>query len=320
MTWGTRIVLMAVSLLAPVAAVAQSDYPNRPVEFVVTFPPGGPLDTAVRIIQPQFSANLGAPVVLVNKGGAGGAIGMEYVAKAKPDGYTVAASVKSTLTIVPASRRDLPYRLGDFAVVGSYAVDSQGLLSRPNAPWKTLDEMIAYARNNPGKLTYGSAGAGTISHLNMEMMKLAWGLDIAHVPFGGTGPVKNAILGGHVDLASTALSPMLPLVRAGDLVALVTTAPRRIPGVEAPTMMEKGLPQASLSTTSQLYVPSRTPREVIDRLTRALEKTMKDPSVIAAIEKAGMVADYRDPDSTRKDIDAEFAAIAPLATKLGLVK
>jgi tripartite-type tricarboxylate transporter receptor subunit TctC len=311
MTWGTRIVLMAVSLLAPVAAVAQSDYPNRPVEF---------LDTAVRIIQPQFSANLGAPVVLVNKGGAGGAIGMEYVAKAKPDGYTVAASVKSTLTIVPASRRDLPYRLGDFAVVGSYAVDSQGLLSRPNAPWKTLDEMIAYARNNPGKLTYGSAGAGTISHLNMEMMKLAWGLDIAHVPFGGTGPVKNAILGGHVDLASTALSPMLPLVRAGDLVALVTTAPRRIPGVEAPTMMEKGLPQASLSTTSQLYVPSRTPREVIDRLTRALEKTMKDPSVIAAIEKAGMVADYRDPDSTRKDIDAEFAAIAPLATKLGLVK
>jgi tripartite-type tricarboxylate transporter receptor subunit TctC len=320
MTWGTRIVLMAVSLLAPVAAVAQSDYPNRPVEFVVTFPPGGPLDTAVRIIQPQFSANLGAPVVLVNKGGAGGAIGMEYVAKAKPDGYTVAASVKSTLTIVPASRRDLPYRLGDFAVVGSYAVDSQGLLSRPNAPWKTLDEMIAYARNNPGKLTYGSAGAGTISHLNMEMMKLAWGLDIAHVPFGGTGPVKNAILGGHVDLASTALSPMLPLVRAGDLVALVTTAPRRIPGVEAPTMMEKGLPQASLSTTSQLYVPSRTPREVIDRLTRALEKTMKDPSVIAAVEKAGMVADYRDPDSTRKDIEAEFAAIAPLAAKLGLVK
>jgi tripartite-type tricarboxylate transporter receptor subunit TctC len=320
MTWGTRILLMAVSLLAPIAAVAQSDYPARPVEFVVTFPPGGPLDTAVRIIQPQFSANLGAPVVLVNKGGAGGAIGMEYVAKAKPDGYTVAASVKSTLTIVPASRRDLPYSLGDFAVVGSYAVDSQGLLSRPNAPWKTLDEMIAYAKKNPGKLTYGSAGAGTISHLNMEMMKLAWGLDIAHVPFGGTGPVKNAILGGHVDLASTALSPMLPLVRSGDLVALVTTAPRRIPGVEAPTMTEKGLPQASLSTTSQLYVPSRTPREVIDRLTRALEKTMKDPAVIAAIEKAGMVADYRDPDSTRKDIDAEFAAIAPLATKLGLVK
>jgi tripartite-type tricarboxylate transporter receptor subunit TctC len=274
----------------------------------------------VRIIQPQFSANLGAPVVLVNKGGAGGAIGMEYVAKAKPDGYTVAASVKSTLTIVPASRKDLPYKVADFAVVGSYAIDSQGLLSRPNAPWKTLDEMIAYAKKNPGKLTYGSAGTGTIRHLNMEMMKLAWGLDIAHVPFGGTGPVKNAILGGHVDLASTALSPMLPLVRAGDLVTLVTTAPRRIPGLEAPTMVEKGLPEASLSTTSQLYVPSRTPREVIDRLTRALEKTMKDPSVIAAVEKAGMVADYRDPDSTRKDIEAEFAAIAPLAAKLGLVK
>jgi tripartite-type tricarboxylate transporter receptor subunit TctC len=180
--------------------------------------------------------------------------------------------------------------------------------------------MVAYAKKNPGKLTYGSAGAGTISHLNMEMLKQAYGLDIAHVPFGGTGPVKNAILGGHVDLATTALSPMLPLVRSGDLVALVTTAPRRLPGVDAPTMAEKGLAQASLNTTSQLYVPARTPREVVDKLGRALEKTMKDPAVIAAIEKAGMVADYQDGDATRKDIESEYRAIAGLVQKLGLAK
>ena len=302
------------------AAVAQSDYPTRPIEFVITFPPGGPLDTAVRLVQPQLSANLGVPIVLVNKGGAGGAIGMEYVARAKPDGYTVAASVKSTLTVVPASRTDLPYKLADFAMVGSYAVDSQGVLSKPGAPWKSLDEMVAYAKKNPGKLTYGSAGAGTISHLNMELLKQAYGLDIAHVPFGGTGPVKNAILGGHVDLATTALSPMLPLVRSGDLVALVTTAPRRLAGVDAPTMAEKGLTQASLSTTSQLYVPARTPREVVDKLTRALDKTMKDPTVVAAIEKAGMIADYQDGDATRKDIESEHRAIAGLVQKLGLAK
>jgi tripartite-type tricarboxylate transporter receptor subunit TctC len=315
------LIALAVALAAvPFGAGAQSDYPSRPIEFVIVFPPGGPLDTAVRLVQPQLSANLGVPLALVNKGGAGGAIGMEYVARAKPDGYTVAASVKSTLTVVPASRKDLPYKLTDFAIVGSYAVDSQGVLSKPNAPWKSLDEMVAYAKKNPGKLTYGSAGAGTISHLNMEMLKQAYGLDIAHVPFGGTGPVKNAILGGHVDLATTALSPMLPLVRSGDLVALVTTAPRRLPGVDAPTMAEKGLAQASLNTTSQLYVPARTPREVVERLGRALEKTMKDPAVIAAIERAGMVADYQDGDATRKDIEAEHRAIAGLVQKLGLAK
>ncbi|OGK95709.1 MAG: hypothetical protein A2W08_07225 [Candidatus Rokubacteria bacterium RBG_16_73_20] len=302
---------------------AQSDYPSRSIEFIISFPPGGPLDTAVRIIQPQLSANLGAAIVLVNRGGAGGAIGMDYVAKARPDGYTVAASVKSTLTILPASRPDLPYKLADFAVVGSYAEDSQGILSRPNAPWKTLDEMIDYARKNPGKLTYGSAGTGTISHLNMEMLKLARGLDIAHVPFAGTGPVKNAVLGGHVALASTALSPMLPLVRSGDLVVLVTTAPRGLPGIAAPTMAEKGMPEASLSTVSQLYVPARTPREIVEKLARALEKTektVKEPAVAAAIEKAGMIVDYRGPDSTRKDIEAEYETLTTVAAKLGLAK
>jgi tripartite-type tricarboxylate transporter receptor subunit TctC len=245
---------------------------------------------------------------------------MEYVARAKPDGYTVAASVKSTLTVVPASRKDLTYSLADFAMVGSYAVDSQGILSKPGAPWKTLDEMVAYAKKNPRKLSYGSAGTGTISHLNMELVKLAYGIDIGHVPFAGTGPVKNAILGGHVDLATTALSPMLPLVRSGDLVVLVTTAPRRLPGVDAPTMAEKGLAAASLSTTSQLYVPARTPREIVGRLARALEMTMKEPAVIAAIEKAGMVADYRDAEATRKDIEAERQAVAGVVQQLELGK
>lgn len=299
-------------------AWGQGTYPNRQIEFVVVFPPGGPLDTAVRIVQPALAQDLGVPIVLITKGGAGGAIGMESVAKARPDGYTIAASVKSTLTMLPATRRDLPYRIADFATIGSYAVDSQGILSRANAPWKTLQGMIEHARKNPGKLSYGSAGTGTISHFNMEILKQAHGLDIAHVPFAGTGPVKNAILGGHVDVATTALSSMLPLVRSGDLIVLVTTAPRRLPGIAAPTMVEAGLPEASLSTTSQLYAPARTPREVIDRLARALEKASREPSVVAAIEKAGMIVDYRDPESTRKDIEAEHAAVAKIATKLGL--
>jgi len=315
-----RAALLAVALLAAGPAAAQTDYPSRPVEMIVVFPPGGPADTAARIIQPALQAVLGVPVALVTKGGAGGALGMDAVARARPDGYTLAASVKTTMTILPVTRRDLPYRVTDFAIIGSYALDSQGILVRASAPWKTLGELIDFAKKNPGKLSYGSAGVGSISHFNVELVKAAHGLDITHVPFAGTGPLKNAILGGHVDIASTAFSPMIPLVRSGDLVALATTTPRPIPGVNAPTLAEKGLAEASLNTTMQLYAPARTPREIVDKLVRALERVMKDPAVGAALEKAGMIADYRDPEETRKGIESEQQAVARVAAKLGLVK
>src|SRR5437764_11437547 len=162
MTIITRLALVvaALALGAPAGVLAQP-YPTRPVEFVIPFAPGGPTDTAIRIIQPQLAANLGAAVVLVNKPGGGGAVGMDGVAKARPDGYTLAATVRSTLTILPATQPDVTYKIADFAVIGSYAIDSGVVLVKAGAPWKTLEEFVAYARKNPGTVTYGSAGLGT---------------------------------------------------------------------------------------------------------------------------------------------------------------
>src|SRR5215510_10874486 len=168
-------------------ARAQAPYPTRPIEFIIPFAPGGPTDTAIRLIQPQLSANLGVPLVLINKAGGGGAIGMDGVAKAKPDGYTLAATVRSTLTILPATQPDVPYKIADFTPIGAFAFDSGVIMVRRDAPWKTLEELVDHARKNPGKLSYGTAGLGTNSFFNMELLKLTYGLDMTHVPFGGSG-------------------------------------------------------------------------------------------------------------------------------------
>jgi tripartite-type tricarboxylate transporter receptor subunit TctC len=315
------LAVVATGLAGPtVAALAQS-YPARPVEFIIPFAPGGPTDTAIRLIQPTLSANLGVPVVLVNKAGGGGAIGMDGVAKAKPDGYTLAATVRSTLTILPATQPDVPYKISDFAPIGTYAVDSQAVMVKSGAPWKTLEELIEHAKKNPGKLTYGSAGQGTNSFFTMELLKLSHGLDIGHVPFGGSGPVKNALLGGHVQIGAAALSPVLSVIRSGDVIPLVTSATRRNPAVPGvPTFTEKGQPDISLSTWAELWAPARTPRPVLDRLAQALEKTMKDPGVVAAIEKAGLQVEHNDPAATLKLVERENDVVRAAARKLGLTK
>lgn len=314
--------LVALLLVATgTPAAAQGDYPSRPIDVVVPFPPGGPLDAAIRILQPALSAALGQPIVLQNKGGAGGALGMDLVAKARPDGYTVAASVKSTVTILPAMRSDLPYKVADFIPVANAVTDLGVMTAKASGPWKSIDELIADAKKNPGKYSFGSAGAATVSHFMFELFKQSFGVDMAHVPFQGSGPVKNAILGGHVQLAGSGISTMAPVIRSGELVALVTTAPRRVaafPGV--PTMAEKGFPEASINISSGLYVPAKTPREVVDKLGAALEKALKDPAVVAAIDKTGMVIDFEDSAAMQKSIAAEGEVISRMVAKLGLRK
>lgn len=317
------IFLLVLGILVSSAgsASAQSDYPNRQIEFIIPFAPGGPADTAARIIQPQLAANLGGSIVLINKPGGGGALGADFVTRAKPDGYTIYATTNSTLTIITATQPDITYRLTDFMPIGSYMTELGVVVSHPGAGLKTLEQMVDYAKKNPGKLNYGSAGLGTVSFFTMELIKVSYGLDIAHVPFQGTGPVKNAILGAHVSLASSGLGSMAPLIKSAEVIPLVTTAPKRTaPFANVPTMAEKGFPDATLNIWMGLYVPLKTPRNVVEKLSRALEKTIKDPAVVGATEKAGMVIDYRDSDATRKLLESEHEAVKKVVAKLGLGK
>jgi tripartite-type tricarboxylate transporter receptor subunit TctC len=313
------VALLALALAAP-AAVPAAEYPTRDIELVVSFPAGGPADTGARILAPLLASALKGSVVVVNKPGGGGALGSDYAAKAKPDGHTIYASTNSVLTISPHLKH-LPYKVSDFAPIGAFAVDLGVITVRSNSPAKTLEEFVDYAKKNPGKLNYGSAGFGTVSFFTMELFKQAYGLDLAHVPFQGTGPVKNAILGGHVTVATSGFGSLSPLIRAGDLIALVTTSPRRVPAFpNVPTMAEKGFPDASLNIWLGLYVPAATPRPVVETLVKALAQVVKDPALAAGLEKAGMHLDYRDPADTAKLLETESATVARVAQKLNLPK
>ena len=315
------LLVMGLALLAPSLVPAQTDYPKRQVELIVPFPPGGPNDTAARIIQPQMSADLGVPVVIVNKSGGGGALGADFVAKSRPDGYTLYFTTNTTLTILVAMQPDVTHRLSDFAIVGSTMADFGLITTRAANPWKTLEEVVDYGRKNPGKLNYGSAGVGTLSSLAMEVFKMSYGLDITHVPFQGTGPVKNAILGGHVQLASSSFSLFAPLIKSGDLTALVSTAPKRLPAFpNVPTMAEKGFPEATLNIWMLLAAPAKTPQGIVDRLAKAVEKTMRDPAVVAAVEKVGMTVDFHGAEETRGLLEKEHEVVKKVVQRLGIGK
>lgn len=313
------LLALTASLLAAVPAPAE--YPDRAIEMVITFPPGGPTDTAARIVQPFLAKALGVPVVLVNKGGSGGAVAMDGVAKAKPDGYTIAATVRSTVSITPAVQASVPYRLKDFEMIGTYAASPQAIVVKKGAPWRTLEELIAGAKASPGKLSYGSAGQGTNSHLTMELLKLTRGLDMAHVPFQGSGPLKNAVLGGHVEIGAVSLSTMIPLIRSGDVIALVISGDKRNPAVpDVPTMVEKGVAEASLSTIMEIYVPAKTPKAILERLAQALASASKNPEAIAALEKAGLEPYYNPPAVSLQQVEKETEIVLAAARKLGLAK
>ncbi|MBI3933964.1 MAG: tripartite tricarboxylate transporter substrate binding protein [Acidobacteria bacterium] len=316
-SWTLALLAMFVAM----PACRQGEYPGREIELIIPFPPGGPADTATRIIQPRLSEILGVPVILVNKPGGGGSLGTDFVAKAKPDGYQLLATSNNSLTILPAMQPDLTYQPTDFASIGTFMVDINVITVRTNQPWKTLEELVDYARKNPGKLNYGSGGVGTNSYFLIEMFKLAFGLDIAHVPFQGTGPLKNALLGGHVDFGGGGIASLGPLIESGDILPIVTTASQRLPGFpNVPTTAEKGFPEASLNAWIGLFVPAETPKAIVDKLSEALSNTMQDPAVIVAVEKSGLLVDYRAPQDTRMLVETEHETVKKAIEKLGTLQ
>jgi tripartite-type tricarboxylate transporter receptor subunit TctC len=317
---GLAVLVALLASLLPAASARAADYPTHEIDFVVAFPAGGPADSSARVLAPIVSGILKQPVVVVNKPGGGGMVGSDYAAHARPDGYTVYVSTNSVLTINPYLKK-LTYQPSDFTPIGAFAVDLGTITVRGNGPAKTLEDFVAYAKKNPGKLTYGSAGYGTVSFFTMELFKLAYGLDLVHVPFQGTGPVKTAIMGGHVDIATSGFGSFAPLLRSGDLVALVTTSPRRVAAFpNVPTMAEKGFPEASLNIWMGLYVPAKTPKPVVDTLVRTLAQAAQDPLLKDGLEKAGMYLDYRDPAATAKLLEEESATVGKVAARLKLPK
>ena len=296
-----RLLILALTLGStsiPLAARAQAAYPNKPIKLIVPFPPGGNVDLSARILAPELSRELGQPVVIENKAGAGGTLGLDAVAKSAPDGYTLGIASPVNHLAAPSLYPKLPYdSIRDFTPVGLVASVPMVLVVGPSSPVKSVQELLKLARARSGALTMASAGSGSGNHIVGELFQDATGTQFVHVPYKGSAPANTDLAGGHVDLHFDQLSSVLPLVQGGKLRPLaVTTAKRSALMPDVPTLAEAGVAKFDASTTLGLVLPGKASPQLATRLNQVLEKVLKQPAVKEQFARLG--ADVRESTPT----------------------
>lgn len=321
---GRVSLLFAISLLVnPVGQLAHAaeGYPTRPIQVIVPFPPGGSLDVATRILAPRMSAILGVPLVIVPKPGASGAIGASTVLNAPADGYTIASTFNSTLTLIHLNTKGLPYTYKDFTPIGNFAVDVNAIVVKGDSRWKNLDELFGEIAKNPSKLNYGSPGIGSVSSLAMDVIKTERKLDVTNVPFPGSPPVNTAVLGNQVDFGTVAFSSAIPLMDDGQLRVLGISGTERFSKFpDLRTFREQGIKNADLSLKAGLYVSAKTPPAIVAALEAAFNAAVKDPEVATAIEKAGLFQKIEDAAAAKAAIEQEDVDVQALGRMMAIGK
>jgi tripartite-type tricarboxylate transporter receptor subunit TctC len=305
--------LAAAAWLAPWQAQAQT-YPEHPIRFVVPYPPGGGTDVIARIVQGKLQAALGQNIVIDNKGGAGGSVGTDIVAKAPSDGYTVLFTLNSH-TVNPAIYAKLPFdTLKDFEPVGTVASLPQILVANPAFPANSVAELIAMAKAKPGTLAYASVGVGSPGHLAGELFKLRTGTQLTHVPYRGGGPAVTDVMGGQVPLLWVSIPAAAQFVKSGRLKALgVSTLKRSAAFPDVPTLQEAGVADFEVDSWYAMFVPAKTPKPVIAKLNQALNTTLQDAEVREKLLQQGSEAVGGTPEALGKTVDAELVKWAKLA-------
>jgi tripartite-type tricarboxylate transporter receptor subunit TctC len=314
-----RRALLATPLLLPGLARAQSEYPNRPVTLVVPFPPGGGTDNLGRMVAQALSARLGQPVVVENRGGAGGNIGSAAVARAAPDGYTLLFNGNG-MAIADLLFRNPGYHWQrDFVWLGRVASTPILLVVNEHVPARTLPEFIAYAKANPGRLNHGTAGAGTPFHLGGALFDDMLGTRIVHVPYRGTGPAVAGLLGNEVQVMFVTYSSVVGHVKGNRLRMLAVVTPQRIPQTpDVPTMREQGFDMV-VGSWQGIFVPKGTPPNVTARLFKAAHETMKHAEVVRRLTDNGIsIITSASPAEFKKFWDAEIRRFAKVIKDAGL--
>ncbi len=285
--------LMALTIGSASVQAASSGYPDHNIEVVVPTSPGGINDTAARILNPKLSEILGATLMIMNKPAGGGVAGLESVINAKPDGYTILGWADVTPIIIPLLYPEKTYTYKSLEPIAWFAYAPNVIVVPAASPFKTLQEFLDHAKKNPGKLTYGSTGATHISRVSMELIKKSAAVNLVHIPYQGGGPLKAAILGGHVDIANDSIVAVNPLIKAGNLRPLAICSDKRhdaLPNV--PTVTELGYPNASLPVRAGYMAPLGTPQPIIDKWNQAIQKALADPAIISQLTKASLTIDY----------------------------
>jgi tripartite-type tricarboxylate transporter receptor subunit TctC len=297
----------------PMSALAQT-YPDKPIRFVVPYPPGGGTDVIARIVQGKFQAALGQTIVIENKGGSGGSIGTDLVAKSPPDGYTVLFTLSSH-TINPAIFAKLPFdTVKDFEPVGMVASLPQILVAHPAFAANTVAEMTALAKAKPGTLAFASVGNGSPGHLAGELHALRIGTPLTHIPYRGGGPAVTDVMGGQVPTLWVSIPAAAQFVKTGKLKALaVSTVKRSAAFPDVPTMQESGIADFEVDSWYAMFVPAKTPRAIIERLNKALNSVVSDPEVREKLLAQGAEGVGGTPERLGQAVATELPKWAKLA-------
>jgi len=316
------VVLALAAAIAP--ATAQEAYPNRPITMVVPFPPGGVADLTARPVAAAMEKVLKNPVGVVNKQGAAGAVGMQSVAVAKPDGYTLLLAL-SSISIIPEAdklfNRPPAFTVDQFAPIALISADPTILVVPADKPWKTAKDFIDDARKRPGQISYSSSGIYGTLHMAMELLSQAAGIKLRHVPHAGAGPALTAILGGHVDALASGPAVVLPHIKAGKLRALAGWGDQRIAALpDVPTFKELGYPEAEFYIWAGVFAPKATPEPVLARLRATVREAVNDPEFKAAMDKLETPVTFKQGDEFQRFFEADARRLAEGVRRVGRVE
>ena len=324
-----RTVLVSLSLvsfvsaiggLSPVSAVAQSPFPTRAITMIVPFPPGGLADLVARPVAEAMSRDLGQPVVIENRAGAGGGIGMGLAAKARPDGYTVLLAL-SSLTVIPEADsllgRPPMFALTDLRPIARFTADPTVLAVRADAPWKNLQDFLDDARKRPGAINYGSSGNYGTMHVPMEILSQTAGIKMTHIPFTGAGPAVVALLGGQIDAVSSGPATVLQHIKAGKLRVLAHWGNSAVASLPDVASLKDLGQNAEYAQWSGLFIPAATPEPIAQRLRAAARLAAQDAKVREVIQNAGSPVQYLDAAEFDKYVQADARRMAEVVKRIG---
>jgi tripartite-type tricarboxylate transporter receptor subunit TctC len=304
-----RLLTLVAGLLAILAApatVRAQDWPQQPITIVACFPPGGGTDAMARFVNTPLGDALGKPVIVENRAGASGNIAIQYVARAPADGYTILACSSSYVTN-PSLLAGATYDpIKDFIPLMLVGASPNIFVVPGNSPHKTMQDLIAFAKANPGKINWTSAGRGTTAYLGGEFLKQQLGIDMVHVPFAGAGPASQATIAGQVDLNATAYGSVAAFIASGQMRVLATQSVKRIAQLpDVPSMGELGVKGEDFETFQSLFLPAGTPKPIVDKLAGALTKLLADPALKEKIERTGLPVLAQGPDAFKARIARE---------------
>ena len=314
----TRLLIVFAAMLGWAEAIAQG-YPAKPVRLVIGFPPGGPADIFGRVLAQGLSTSFGQSVIVENRPGAGGVTGVDAVAKAAPDGYTLAMNSFSSVAMAPFSLSSIPYDPArDLALITTVVRVPEVLVVHPSLPANTFAELVAYAKAHPGKVNFGSAGSGSITHLAGELLKAEAKVDMVHVPYKGAAPAVNDLLGAQVQMGIFDVPVVLPHIRAGKLRALAVTSAKRAPSLpDVPTTVEAGYPKVNSDNWYGLVAPAATPPEILKRIHAAAMAALQSPAVIEQFARVSGTAAPSTPEEYSHFLAVEQAKWGAIIRAIG---